>query len=139
MPYTRSRRTLGGNSPVQVMQASKLGAVAGRFPMLQCDAHQTFFDAKDVGKATVKLERDTILTLGLRLRLVMFWPGLASKPQLWPGLRQLQLAEILSQAMGHGFGLAMVWLGLGHSFSAFFSLEFQNMKTQYRSLGVSEG
>ena len=61
--------------------------------------------------------------------VVMFWPGLASKPWLWPGLRQLQLAEILSQAMGHGFGLVTAWLGLGHGFSALFSLEFRNMKT----------
>ena len=48
--------------------------------------------------------------------LVMFRPGLAWKPGLWPGFSWLWLCDIMGQAIGHGFGLFMAWLGLGHGF-----------------------
>jgi hypothetical protein len=47
--------------------------------------------------------------------LVMFRPGLAWKPWLWPGFLWLRLGKIPGQVLGHGLGLFMAWLGLGHS------------------------
>ena len=41
--------------------------------------------------------------------LVLFWPGLASKPQLW-------LSQTPGQAKAINQGLALAWPGPGHGF-----------------------
>ena len=48
--------------------------------------------------------------------VVLFQPGLAWKPRLWPGLRQLWPGKIPGRAKAVNHGLALAWLGLGHSF-----------------------
>ena len=50
------------------------------------------------------------------LRLVMCGPGLACKPRLGPGLRQLQLSQMLGQAKALTHSLAQAWLGLSPGF-----------------------
>ena len=49
--------------------------------------------------------------------LVLFQPGLAQKPRLWPGSRGLRLGENVGQAKAPIAGLAPAWLGPGRGFS----------------------
>ncbi|KAF8799497.1 hypothetical protein BYT27DRAFT_7316747, partial [Phlegmacium glaucopus] len=51
-----------------------------------------------------------------RSQLVMFWPGLAQKPRLWPGFGRLWLSQTLGQAKAPKAGLAQAWLGPGRGF-----------------------
>ncbi|KAG1730879.1 hypothetical protein EDB19DRAFT_2010381 [Suillus lakei] len=46
-------------------------------------------------------------------RIVMFWPGLAQKPRLWPGFRQLRLAKNPGWAKATSDG--RLWPGSGLS------------------------
>ena len=48
--------------------------------------------------------------------LVLFRPGLAWKPRLWPGLRRLRLSKSRGQAQAVNNGLAWLGLGPGHGF-----------------------
>jgi hypothetical protein len=57
-----------------------------------------------------------VMGLGWGLGLVMFWPGLAQKPWLWPGLQGLWLSKESSQAVVQGSSLAQAWPGLGQGF-----------------------
>jgi hypothetical protein len=58
-----------------------------------------------------------LLTMGTAgMTVVLFWPGLAWKPQLWPGLRLLWLPQTSGQAKAATHGLAPAWLGPGHGF-----------------------
>ena len=51
--------------------------------------------------------------------LVMFRPGLAQKPWLWLGLRQLWPAKDLSRAKAATHSLALAWPSPGHGFLAY--------------------
>ena len=51
-----------------------------------------------------------------RFQLVLFRPGLASKPRLWLGLRRLWLSQHTGQAKAVNQGLALAWPGPGHGF-----------------------
>jgi hypothetical protein len=51
-----------------------------------------------------------------RVHVVLFRPGLASKPRLWLGLRRLRLSQTLGQAKAVNHGLALAWPGLGPGF-----------------------
>jgi hypothetical protein len=44
----------------------------------------------------------------------MFRPGLGLEDGFWPGFSWLRLSKIPGQALGHGLGLFMAWLGLDH-------------------------
>jgi hypothetical protein len=46
-------------------------------------------------------------------QIVLFRPGLAQKPRLWPGLEGLWLLKTLGQARAPNHGLALAWLGPG--------------------------
>ena len=49
-------------------------------------------------------------------QVVLFRPGLAWKPWLWPGLRWLWLSQTPGQAKAIKHGLALAWPGLGQGF-----------------------
>ena len=51
--------------------------------------------------------------------LVLFWPGLARKPQLWLGLKQLWLCEIMGWAKAIFHGLALAWPSPGRGFCTY--------------------
>ncbi len=53
---------------------------------------------------------------GTAVGVVLFGPGLAQKPWLWPGLRGLWLSQKLGQAKAPTHGLALAWLGPSHGF-----------------------
>jgi hypothetical protein len=52
----------------------------------------------------------------MRVELVVFRPGLAQKPRLWPGLRGLWLSQDLGRAKAPSHGLALARLGPGRGF-----------------------
>jgi len=54
------------------------------------------------------------------LGVVMFGPGLAWKPGLWPGLGGLGLSKTSGQALMQGLGLASAWPGLSPGLVALF-------------------
>jgi hypothetical protein len=56
-------------------------------------------------------------SLGIPNHLVLFRPGLASKPRLWLGLRRLWLSQHTGQAKALNQGLALAWPGPGRGFS----------------------
>jgi hypothetical protein len=69
----------------------------------------------DTGMWMVELEcdRNGLPTVQV---IVLFRPGLAWKPRLWPGLRRLWLPQTSGQAKAATHGLAQAWPGPGRGF-----------------------